>query len=157
VKDFNKALNYSFFLLKYRARSKAEIGLRLKKKGYSSDIIEQTINYLEENNYINDEDFVKNYAAYAQDKGWGPRKIDFNLKKLGISDELRKFALEVNSDYKGKIREIIMQKITHYKKSGIPQQKIWQRILRSLVAKGFNCEDIFREMKDLGVTRFENK
>ena len=157
MKDFNKALNYSFLLLKYRARSRAEIASRLKKKGYSASIIEKTIAYLKEANCINDEDFVENFVNYSLEKGWGPRRIDFNLNKLGISCELRKQVLERQIDYRPKIREIIKRKLTYYKKSGDRDKGIWQKISRSLVAKGFSYEDIFREMKDMEVDRLANK
>ena len=125
MKDFSRALNYSFLLLKYRERSRFEIRSRLKDKGYSSGVIEQTINYLEENNYINDESFVAAFVVYSQDKGWGPRRIDFNLKKLGVSAELREKALKAAAgNYQENIREIIKQRLAQYKKSGINDLEI---------------------------------
>ncbi len=157
MKDFNKALNYSFFLLKFRARSKNEIASRLKQKGYSAAITKEVLNYLEENNYINDDEFVQSFVAYSLEKGWGPRRIDFNLKKLGISYDLRKHALAQDINYQDKIRELIKQKIVNCKKSGIKGKKMWAKIYRALATKGFSYEDIFREMNNMGVNRFENK
>jgi regulatory protein len=157
VKDFNKALNYSFFLLKFRARSKNEIASRLKQKSYSSCVIKQVLSYLEESNYINDEDFTQCFVNYSLEKGWGPRRIDFNLKKLGISYELRKQALAADIDYRAKIRDIIKKKTAYYRKEKVEGRKIWQKISRSLAAKGFNYDDIFREMNDMGVSRLEDK
>ncbi len=159
MKDFNQALSYSFLLLKYRARSRNEIISRLKKKGYASKIREQTVGYLEKNNYLNDADFTNFFVSYALEKGWGPRRIDFNLKKLGISLSLRKVALDKDFDYSKIVREAIIKKLDNYKtkKPAITLRKIWNRIVSHLVQKGFNSETIYQEMKNLGVDRFEDK
>ena len=158
MKDFNKALNYSFLLLKYRARSKKELTVRLKRKGYDSSLIKEVVNYLQENNYINDEDFTSSFISYSLEKGWGPKRIEFNLKKLGIPYTLRKQALE-GIVYSDKIRELIEKKVDYYrrKKPVVSQGAIWQRVGRTLAAKGFEYEDISREMRNLGVDRLEDR
>ena len=159
MKDFNKALNYSFLLLKYRARSKNEIISRLKKKGYAPAVRLKVTDYLEENNYINDEKFVHLFVSYSLEKGWGPVRIDFNLKKLGISLQLRKQALEGDFTYNDRVREIIERKLEHYKrrKPILPAPKVWQKIVMHLVRKGFDYKIINQEMDNLGVNRFEDK
>ena len=141
-------------LLKYRARSKGEFVSRLKQKKYPSSVIEEAIRYLEENNYINDKIFSDLYVAYSFEKGWGPRRIDFNLEKLGISSQLRGQVLNKNLDYGKKIREAIERKVAFYKKSKVSQEKICQKIVRLLLAKGFSHKDIFQEMDSLGVSKF---
>ncbi len=156
MKDFSKALNYAFLLLKYRARSRFEIISRFKQKGYPSSTIEEVIKYLEENRYIDDKEFVDIFVSNSLDKGWGPRRIDFNLKKLGICPNLRKRALSPDIDYSKKIREIIKKKVNYYQRMEVPQKKIWQRIVRALAAKGFSYSDIFQEMEKVGVKRFED-
>jgi len=154
--DFNKALNYSFLLLKYRARSKWEINSRLKKKGYQFFLVDKVIIYLESNNYLNDKEFVNFYVSCSLDKGWGPKKIDFNLKKLGISIQLRKEVLFDIGDCSQKIIEFIQRKTEYYKKENIPKKIIWQRIIRSLLSKGFSHKDIITQMQNFGVNIFEN-
>lgn len=154
--DFKQALNYSFFLLKYRARSKYEIVSRLKRKKYSVAAIDKTIAFLEENNYINDANFIQAFILQALEKGWGARRIDYNLKKLGIGCEARSQAL-AGIDQRQRIRELIGKYLAGYKnKKDIAPQKVWQKIVRFLVAKGFDYQDIFQEMDELGVRRFED-
>ena len=159
MEDFNKALNYSFLLLKYRARSRNEIISRLKRKGYALAVREKIVDYLEENNYINDEEFAHLFVSYSLEKGWGPVRIDFNLKRLGISLQLRKQVLKENSAYNDKVREIIERKLEYYKirKPSLPAPKIWQKIVMHLMRKGFDYKVINQEMENLGVNRFEDK
>jgi regulatory protein len=139
VKSFQKALNYSFLLLKYRARSSSEIISRLKRKKYSISLIEKVVNYLQENNYLNDEDFTRLFVAWSLEKGWGPKRIDFSLKELGIPLKLRQASIN-KIDCRQVIREIIKLK-----------KPINLKVIRSLEAKGFDPEDIVAE-----VERFKN-
>lgn len=157
MKDFNKALKYSFLLLKYRERSKNELIFRLKKKGYSFSLAKEVLNYLEDNNYVNDKKFVDSFVSYSLQKGWGPRRIDFNLKKLGISFRFREQALQ-GQVYSDRIREIAQKRSAYYRKikPSLSKKLIYQRIIRVLTAKGFDYEDIFREMQNLGLGSFEN-
>ena len=159
MKDFNKALNYSFLLLKYRARSRDEIISRLKKKGYAPAVREKVVVYLEENNYINDKEFADLFVSYSFEKGWGPIRINFNLKRLGISPQLRKQALSGDFAYNDRVKEIIKNKLAHYKrrKPSLPVPKIWQKIVMHLARKGFDYKVINYQMENLGVNRFEDK
>ena len=159
MKDFNKALNYSFLLLKYRARSRNEIVSRLKKKGYASVIRKKVVDYLEDNNYINDKEFANLFVSYSLEKGWGPVRIDFNLKRLGISPQLRKQSLEGDFAYNDRVREIIERKLEYYRrrKPSLPTSKIWQKIVMHLARKGFDYKLINQEMDNLGVNRLEDE
>ena len=158
MKDFKKGLNYSFLLLRYRARSSSEIISRLKKKGFEPSVRNKIVNYLKGHNYINDKDFAHSFLDYAKGKDWGPIRIDFNLKKLGISQKLRQKVLAKYINSGEKIKELIEQKIDIYSKKEpkILSEKIWQRIATQLVAKGFRYESISREIQKLGVNRFED-
>jgi regulatory protein len=150
LENFKKALNYAFLLLKYRLRSKKEITSRLKKKGYSLSVIEKVIKYLEENGYINDETFAYQFVTCCLEKGWGKRKIEFYLKKLGISDELIENALNKEDVFRDKLREIIDKRIKYYKNKKNPYQKI----LKYLLSKGFEYQDIIEELEDIKFSHY---
>lgn len=158
MKDFKKGLNYSFLLLRYRARSNSEIISRLEKKGFGSSVRNKIVNYLKEYGYINDKDFAYSFLVYAKGKDWGPVRVDFNLRKLGISQKLRQKVLADYIDSDEKIRELIERKVGHYSKNypKISPKKMWHKIRSQLVAKGFNHDSILREINKLGVDRFED-
>ncbi|MEK7712781.1 MAG: RecX family transcriptional regulator, partial [Nitrospirota bacterium] len=48
------AIRYAYRLLSYRDRSEKELTNKLKWKGFSEEIIQQTINHLSEKGFIND-------------------------------------------------------------------------------------------------------
>jgi regulatory protein len=158
LRDFNRALSYSFLLLKYRARSKSEIVSRLKKKGYAPAVRKEVLAYLEENNYINDEDFARFFIDCSVEKGWGPRRIDFNLQKLGISWQLRKQVLNRDFDYRPKIREIIRKKLSGCKreKLSLRNPKVWRKIAAHLIGRGFDYNVIYQELRNFGADNLED-
>jgi len=110
------------------------------------------------NNYINDKKFTCLFVVNALDKDWGPVRIDSNLKKLGISVQLRKQALKENSDYTDRVRDIIEKRLEYYQKikPNASVVKIWQKIVMYLVRKGFDYATINKEMDNLGRRRFED-
>ena len=51
----------SITILKYMDRTEKELYIKLKDAYYTDDIINRTIEYLKEYNYINDERYAMNY------------------------------------------------------------------------------------------------
>lgn len=146
MKNFNKALNYAFLLLRFRPRSEAEVCRRLKKREYSLSIIKNVIKSLKSYNYINDQDFVELYINDSLEKGWGPIRVNVNLKKIGISQELRKEAvkkIEEKSDQS--IKRLIERKIYFLNKNkpNLKSKKKKEKLIRFLTNKGFYYKDIF--------------
>ena len=146
MQDYKKALNYSFLLLKYRPRSRQEIIERLSRKKYSSSTIDKVILSLEENRYINDEEFARLYVTSSINKGWGRKRIDYTLKKFGISEDLRSSALEDREVFRERLKELVEKKIS----GKIRDKKAYQRIIRNLAAKGFDYEDIMQALDSCG-------
>ncbi len=76
------ALNY----ISRRIRCEKEVYNKLVEKEINEEIIDKTIEFLKKYNYVDDNAFVK---AYVKDKmtirGYGSKKIFYDLKSLGIS------------------------------------------------------------------------
>jgi regulatory protein len=151
LEDYKKALNYSFLLLKYRPRSRAELIARLKRKKISSGSIKKVIGFLEEYNYINDEDFARGFVSSCRNKGWGPKRIFINLKKLGVDEQLIDKNLKKKKDYSEEIKELIEKRMNRYK-----GKNKYQKILRFLLNRGFYYRDIVSQLQEMGVDRFED-
>ncbi len=150
MEDFQKALKFSLQLLKYRARSRNEVISRLKQKGYHPSLIGKVIGYLQENNYLNDRDFVREFVGSCRERGWGPLKIDFQLKKLGVAEHLRRQALSRDRHYGERMQAIIRRKAADYirRDKAIVKNILGLKIARYLAGRGFTSEDIFRELDD---------
>ena len=78
-----------------RARSAVEVKNYLRRLGVSSSVVEPTLEKLRRLNYIDDEAFARNWAlSRAQHQGYGPRKIDRELRKKGVVDKIIRAVVE---------------------------------------------------------------
>mgnify|MGYP000870034388 CR=1 FL=1 len=95
AEEQSKANNYALKLLGYRARSEHEIRIRLSQKGYESEVIEGTVQFLKKNNFIDDYAFAK---ALVNDelnlKQSGEGLIKQKLLQKGINKEICQIVLD---------------------------------------------------------------
>ena len=118
-KKFEEIVNYNDSLGAYyetikklntKMRSEVEIKDLLKRKDYSDNIINDTINRLKKDGYLNREVYIKSYISDAyRFSNDGPDKIRRNLNKLGFNDEeIDEF---LTLDFTDKVNKIIDKKV----------------------------------------------
>lgn len=83
-----KARNYAFLLLKFRLRSENEIYQRLKKKKFDEHIIRDTISFLKEKGFVDDNIFAKSWVQSRLKKPLGLARIKQELRLKGIPREI---------------------------------------------------------------------
>ena len=77
---YNKALD----LISRREHSKKELKDKLLKRFEENDLINQVIEKLESNDLINNYRFAEMYVMSRKRKGFGPKKIAYELFTKGI-------------------------------------------------------------------------
>ena len=90
----SRALN----LLTARDRSAHEVGSRLTRLGFASDVVSGTIEWLGERGYLVDERFVERYATEKLRAGWALRRVRTELARQGLERELVDRVLEATSE-----------------------------------------------------------
>lgn len=149
LNDNNKKDSY-YKALKYisiRMRSKKEIKTYLAKYDYSPSDISFALESLQKDGYLDDKIYAK---AFVQDSinltSHGPKKIYFDLKKLGIDEKYIDDALSKVKDktWKEKIDKIIEKK----KKLNKDSLYIFKNKLRVYLVKEGYDESLFNEMLD---------
>lgn len=83
-----KARNYAFLLLKFRLRSERELYQRLKRKKFDEQIIRETLCFLKDKGFINDETFAKTWMASRLKRPLGLKRIAQELRAKGIDKEI---------------------------------------------------------------------
>lgn len=148
--SYYTALKY----LKIRRRSKQEMIVYLTKRGFTMDMIEESIHRLEQQGYINDRDYA---SAYVQEQmllsSKGPNKIRGELQNKGIDDTIIAAALLVFADelQKEKIIKRIQRQIKgNHSKSN---QVLKQKILQDGIAQGYDKDLIVQVLSD---TKFQD-
>ena len=84
----------AYRLLGQRARSRHELGERLREKGYEAPFVDQTLDRLADDGLLDDSAFAR---AFVADKrrfgGWGDERIIRELSRFGVAAELARAAL----------------------------------------------------------------
>lgn len=134
---YSVALNY----ISIRVRSKKEIKEYLIKKGASKNKIDEVINKLTKNGYINDFSFAK---AYTSDQMIltpnGPYKIRRGLIKYGISEDI------INEVIDDIDKNILKEKLSNLMEKQIRIKKGASNMIRLKLVNYFNNLGYDKEM-----------
>lgn len=136
--------------LSHAPKSSREVELKLKEKGFTKDEVNETIIYLTNLGYINDEMFAKNWASSKiKSRFWGKKKILLGLKQKGIPDALLKqVAHDLTETSELNTANFVLEKWLKTKKrgsasiKGIDSKKLMQNAFRHLQTKGFSTSVI---------------
>jgi regulatory protein len=130
--------------LGFRSRSETEVRRYLQQQGFSTTALEAAIRRLLSFHYLNDEVFARNWAlARAQSHGYGPLKIDQELRSKGIAapvirDTLREIFDQV--DEAAQARRLLTKR---FKGERLSEIKIARRAAAFLQRRGYSSKVIF--------------
>lgn len=136
-----KALNLSYFYLKFRPRSVHEVEEYLKKKSqkhhFSTDIIGVVIQKLLEKNFLNDREFIDWYIrSRMAGKPRGVRLLRLELQRFGIAKDLLDESFEESKDEEADIVRVLDRKWNQYR--DLDERKRFERAMSYLMRKGFS-------------------
>lgn len=143
---FNKALKF----LSYRQRSTKEVYDYLKKKEYSEESINETIQKLNEYKFLNDEEFARTFTNSRQIKGKSKRTIAFELKLRGINRETAEQTLDSSQDDLKTAKEYIEKRIHQFE--NLEPEKRKKRIISRLQARGYSWDVIKKLLEKINTT-----
>ena len=149
-KNFCKARNIVFRLLKFRLRSEQELRDTLTAKSLPAPAVEQTIRYFKDIDLINDRVFAQQWISSRLKKPFGLNRIQLELKKKGIEADIIQEAIrKIMDDYDEQaiVTGLMQHRLNQYK--GVDTDKIKQRMYGYLLRRGFNSNIIFKAIKTL--------
>ncbi len=148
--SLERAKEYAFLLLKFRQRSEKEISARLKKKNFQEKIIKQTLAFLREKAFIDDESFARAWINQRVKRPYGLRRITRELRIKGIDEECVAGILqELKESYNEEevVRRLAKERFDRIK--GIEPPKAKKRIYSYLLRRGFSPEIIIACINNL--------
>lgn len=129
---------------------------KLEGDGYPADIINQTVIFMKEHSFVNDERYAKNYVCYKSDTR-SRRQIEAYLYSKGISSDIITEACdEFYADNEGAQRELIKKLIAKRKvnlETMTYDEK--KKLIAYLAGKGFCFEDISSVIKEMNICDFQ--
>jgi regulatory protein len=81
---YRKAFNTALRILTRRDHSKHELSQKLNARGYAAEIIDDVMSQCERLDYINDERTAQEFIRQLHRKGYGLKRITFELNLKGL-------------------------------------------------------------------------
>jgi len=147
LRQYPRALNQAVAMLARRPCSKGEISQNLRCHRYADDVIGLVICKLEKENLLNDQEFSELWIQQRSRK-YGSRRIRQELRTKGVPESTAEEALSSLSEEEMlESATVLAAKAWSKAKPGEDLRKTRQRIIASLVRKGFDW-DLAKQASD---------
>jgi regulatory protein len=146
-----QALTDAYRLLAHRARSRAELGARLRGKGHDAALVEATLNKLSGEGLVDDGAFA---AAFVADKrrlsGWGSARIARELDRLGVDADVVRSLLPGADDDDGDAVEYERALAALWRRGPArpPLDRERKRAFDFLTRRGYGTAVAYRAVRD---------
>ena len=153
--DFLKCKNTALKIIEKSYKTEKEIRDKLIEKGYEADVIDPTIKFLREYNFINDESYTRMYVKDRL-RSQGSQKIKYALMRKGIDEESIKNELDnIDRDSEKEIAmELAQKKYNQLSKRESDKYKLWNKLCRYLVGRGYDyslAKSVVKSILDVDV------
>lgn len=128
----------------FRSRSETEVRRYLQQRGFSTTALEPAIHRLLSLNYLNDDVFARNWAlSRAETYGYGPLKIDHELRTKGIAPPVIRDTLRETFDQVDEAAQARRLLTKHFKGERLSEARIARRAAAFLQRRGYSGRVIF--------------
>ena len=135
-----RARNSAMRLLARREHSRAELRGKLVGRGFENDSVEELLQGLEDQDLLSDERFAMSLIASRAETGYGPKRIDLELRNRGVSEELARESLaKAEVDWEERVTDQVARKFGSDPAQTFPE---WARRARYLERRGFGQDAI---------------
>lgn len=135
-----RAYSRALYLLGFRDYSEKEMQNKLKLD-FTDDAIENTIEKLKEQKFLDDEKFANKYAdVLIFEKKFSKKMAVYELTKKGIDKQISESIVDnIDIDEKDQIKDLISRKY----KDAYNNEKVKRRAIAFLQRHGYKIQDIF--------------
>jgi len=137
----------------YQDRSEFETVKKLLSYGLSKKEIDEVIQYLQKENYLNERRFVQSFVnGKLHLKKWGVEKIKYYLISKHYVDPalIEEVFKEINYyDYLETLKQIVLKKKSLLEKKEKDNQLLKKKIINFALSKGFSYWDILKVIQEL--------
>ena len=144
--DLKQARTLAYRYLSHRDRSVRETADHLKKKGFEEAVVQETLRYFQEANYLDDRRFAEHWArTRAENKQFGKYRLRQELIGKGLPQDLIAETLDTLFET---VKEIDLARAVVEKKlpsmQDLPADKRKNRLVGLLQRKGFSLDIIYK-------------
>lgn len=143
------AMNSCLWHLNQSPKTRQELKEKLKLKEIPDDIIEETLDRMEELKYLNDEMYTEIFVRNKQDfRSLGKGAIRQELRRKGVEAEIIETALEEvdEDDERERARNLVLKKMRSTTR--LDRKKRSDRLVGMLMRKGYGGNIVFSVVKE---------
>jgi regulatory protein len=142
--EFSKARNKAFKLLSYRERTIKEIEDRLRKKDFEEEVIKAVVDFLLENDYLNEERFAEMWIRSRKNHHPRGRKLIYKeLKNKGVNQRIINNALNQHLSNQEEL-EMAQYLMDKWLRRRTEEDSSSYKLKNYLANKGFNYDLIYQ-------------
>lgn len=132
----------------YRSRSEAEVRQYLRRRGYAPAAAETVIEKLWSLHYLDEESLARSWAlTRAQSRGFGPKRIEQELRNKGIGQLLIREALRETFEQVDEAERAKRLLAKHFKGNDFTEPKTLRRAAAFLQRRGYSSNVIFNLLR----------
>lgn len=153
MNDLQQIKTLIYKKLARRSYSSHELKAELLKQLVPQELIDNVMSEVISAGYINDNDYLESFIRVSQLKKLGPERIIQKLMHKGFKRETIASKLQLHDSKEERITRIKKLLETSYKTKDLTIFKEKQKVIASLIRKGFSFEDIkmfFAEFNEIG-------
>ena len=137
-----------------RDHFREELRRKLLQKELDAAEVEAALGWCDARGYLDDERLARRFAARrAEDRGWGPRRIVFELERRGVERGLAESAVDA-AVVTGRALSAALRRAEARAPAGwwrLPARRA--RMVSSLLARGFEASDAISAVGELARAR----
>jgi len=113
----------------------------MEHKEYSPQEISETVAFLIEKDFLDDERFARNFVRFKKSlKPTGKYYLRSKLIEKKVPNEIIEKTLSESLDEPSEIEELADSWLSHHK--NIPREKLYEKLSRHLLSRGFEWEKV---------------
>ena len=132
-------LDYAYRLLSQRAYSTRDLAAKLRGKGFTPQVVEQSIERLTTQGYLNDAKLAADMTERLQARGFGPAGIKQKLVHKGLDRALIELTLEAR-DEDHDIQAARKLVSSRFDPDALKQARVHARAFRLLLRRGYSYD-----------------
>lgn len=144
---FTQAQQSAMAYLARREHSRLELRQKLARKGFTADIIDRVLMELQADHLLNETRFVESFTRHRINQGYGPVRIQSELRQRGIEREL--LAEMLDSDAPEWVERACQARQKRFGSHLPTDQREWAKQMRFLQYRGFTSAQIKRALQSV--------
>lgn len=147
--EYKGALQYALKRLSLKNQPSTELQQHLERKLVAESTITRIITECQQYGYLNDHNWLESFVRQQMARNIGPNAILMKLRSKGITQETAQTVLSGMDNQEDQSERIAHLLKTRYRKRDLSDYRSKQKVIASLIRKGFSFETILSAIKSL--------